>query len=70
MSQYTTSRRSAAKTTGYLRRIIQTVFISEDGTPLKLIEIERRGYVTYNSQNGNYMLTDEGRKFLAGGRLQ
>lgn len=66
MERYATNRRSPAKTTGYLSRVIQTVFISENGEPLKLIEIERRGFVTY--KNGNYLLTDEGKKFLASGR--
>lgn len=68
MTQYKTSRRSVAKTRGYLSRVIQTVFISENGEPLPLIEIERRGFVTYNSKNGTYMLTDEGKQFLTGGQ--
>lgn len=67
MTQYKT-RRSAAKTRGYLSRVIQTVFLSEKGEPLKLIEIERRGFVTYHHASGEYTLTDEGRKFLMGGQ--
>lgn len=70
MTQYKSRRRSAAKTTGYLSRVIQTVFLSENGEPLKLIEIERRGFVTYHHRSGTYMLTDEGKKFLADGRQQ
>lgn len=68
MTQYNTRRRSVAKTRGYLSRVIQTVFTSENGEPLKLIEIERRGFVTYHQRSGTYLLTDEGKQYLAGGR--
>lgn len=69
MTQYKTCR-SAAKTRGYLSKVIQTVFLSETGEPLKLIEIERNGYVTYHHASGTYMLTETGKKFLKGGLQQ
>ena len=69
MTQYKT-RRSPAKTRGYLSKVIQAVFISENGEPLKLIEIERRGFVTYLHGSGTYALTEEGKKFLKGGLQQ
>jgi predicted transcriptional regulator len=64
MNQYTTSRRSGATpTTRYVKRLIKDAIA--DGSSLRLIEMERKGYVTYNN-NGTYTLTDEGKKFLAG----
>jgi hypothetical protein len=66
MKQYTTNRRSGAiPTTRYVQRLIRDAIA--DGSQIKLIEMERRGYVTYNN-NGTYQLTDEGRQFLTGGQ--
>lgn len=66
MTQYRTNRRSGmAPTTGYVKRLIKDAIA--DGSQVKLIEMERKGWVVYNS-NGTYTLTDEGKKFLAGGQ--
>ena len=66
MTQYKTNHRSTAKTRGYLSNLIRDAIA--DGSQLKLIEMERKGFVTYNCKNGTYTLTDEGKQFLAGGR--
>ncbi len=66
MNYYRTSRRSnVAPTMSYVQRLIRDAVA--DGSQLKLIDLERNGYVKYNN-NGTYTLTDEGRQFLAGGK--
>ncbi len=50
----------------YVQRLIRAAVA--DGSQLKLIDLERSGYVTYN-HNGTYTLTEAGRKFLMGGQL-
>lgn len=66
MTPYKTSRRSgAAPTMSYVQRLIRDAVA--DGSQLKLFEMEEKGYVIYHP-NGTYQLTDEGRRFLMGGR--
>ena len=67
MTLYRTSRRSGAKPTmSYAQRLIKDAMA--DGSQLKLIDMERKGYVTYIPKNGTYTLTEAGRDFLIGGR--
>ena len=63
--QGTRRKSSMTPTTGYVQRLIKDALA--DGSQLRLFEMEQKGYVTYNP-NGTYQLTDEGRKFLMGGR--
>lgn len=64
--QGTRRRSNVTPTTGYVQRLIKDAIA--DGSQLKLFEMEQRNFVTYNPRNGNYTLTEEGRKFLMGGQ--
>lgn len=66
-NQYRTRRRDGrTPTISYVQRLIRDAVA--DGSQLKLIEMERKGWVVYNN-NGTYQLTEEGKQFLTSGRL-